>query len=132
MAQTTRVHGDFKQVMNYDAPGYTVGAVNAYTSGVTVQPQGPKLDYCTITFDGTGTTDAQVKATVDAIQQLAIVYIYEFTTNGGGNDTLAVAFYPTGAWGTDLTATGAGSLDAAVTAAAGEAVSVAASATFTN
>jgi hypothetical protein len=130
MAQTTRVHGDFKQVMNYDAPSYTVGAVNAYTSGVTVQPQGPKLDYCTITFDGTGTTTAQVKATIDAIQQLATVYIYEFTTTT--NDTLAVAFYPTGAWGTDLTATGAGSLDAAVTAAAGEAVSVAATATFTN
>jgi len=130
MAYTTRTHGDYQPVANYDAAEYTVGSVNAITSAATVQPQGPKLDFCTITFTGSSTTGAQIKATIDAIQQLAVVYLYEFTTDT--NDTLAVAFYPTGAWGTDLTATGAGTLDGAVTAAAGEAVSVAASATFTN
>jgi hypothetical protein len=50
------------------------------------------------------------------------MHIYEFTSHT--NDTLAVAVYPVGAW---TTAT----LDTAVTAAAGEAVTVAASATFT-
>jgi hypothetical protein len=54
--------------------------------------------------------------------------MYEFTTDT--NDTLAVAFYPINAWG-DVTATGAGTLDAAITAAAGEAVSITATATFT-
>jgi hypothetical protein len=129
MAQFTRVHGDFKPVMNYDAPDYTVGAVNAVTSAATVQPQGPKLQFATVTFTGTGTTGAQILATVNAIQQLATIYMYEFTTDT--NDTLAVAFYPVGAWG-DVTATGAGTLDQAITDAAGEAVSVAATATFTN
>lgn len=129
MAQFTRVHGDFKPVMNYDAPDYTVGAVNAVTSAATVQPQGPKLEFATVTFTGTGTTGAQILATVNAIQQLATIYMYEFTTDT--NDTLAVAFYPIGAWG-DVTATGTGTLDQAITDAAGEAVSVAATATFTN
>lgn len=128
MAQTTRVHGDYQPVMNYDASSYTVGSVNAYTSAATVQPQGPKLDFATITFTGSSTTGAQVKAAIDTIQQLATVYLYEFTTDT--NDTLAVAFYPTGAWG-DVTATGGTTLDAQLTTAVGEAVSIAASATFT-
>jgi hypothetical protein len=128
MAQFTRTHGDFQPVMNYDAPDYTVGAVNAITSAATVQPQGPKLDFATVTFTGSSTTGAQILATINAIQQLAVIYMYEFTTDT--NDTLAVAFYPINAWG-DVTATGAGTLDAAITAAAGEAVSITATATFT-
>ena len=128
MAGFDRVHGDFQPVSVYDAGAYEVGSVNAYTSGATVQPQGPKLDYATITFTGSGTTGAQVKAALDTIQQLSTVYLYEFTTNT--NDTLAVAFYPVGAWG-DVTATGGTTLDAQLTTAVGEAVSIAASATFT-
>ena len=129
MAQFTKVSGDFKPLINYDAPAYTNTGVNAVTSGATVQPQGPKLEFFTVTFTGTGTTGAQILAAVETIQQLSTIYMYEFTTDT--NDTLAVAAYPVGAWG-DVTATGAGSLDAALTAAVGEAVSVAASATFTN
>lgn len=129
MAYTTPTHGDFNPVANFDTPAYTVGSLNAVTSGATVQPQGPKLDFATITFDGSSTTGAQIKAAIDTIQQLATVYLYEFTTDT--NDTLAVAFYPIGAWGTDVTATGAGTLDAALTTAVGEAVSITASATFT-
>ena len=129
MAGFTRANGDFKQVANYDAPTYSNTGVNAVTSGVTVQPQGPKLEYFTVTFTGTGTTGAQIDATIKAIQQLATVYIYEFTTDT--NDTLAVAMYPVGAWG-DVTATGADTLDQAITDAASENVSIAATATFTN
>lgn len=129
MAGFTRVSGDFKQVANYDAPTYTNTGVNAVTSGVTVQPQGPKLEFLTVTFTGSSTTGAQVDATIKAIQQLATVYVYEFTTDT--NDTLAVAMYPVGAWG-DVTATGTGTLDQAITDAAGENVSIAAEATFTN
>lgn len=128
MAEVTRAHGDFKPQMNFDAAEYTVGSINAVTSAATVQPQGPKLDFATITFTGSSTTGAQIKAAIDTIQQLATVYLYEFTTDT--NDTLAVAFYPTGAWG-DVTATGGTTLDAQLTAACGEAVSIAASATFT-
>jgi hypothetical protein len=128
MAQFTRVNGDFKPVLHLDSAAYTNTGVNTVTSAATVQPQGPKLEYFTVTFTGTGTTGAQIKATIDAIQQLATVYIYEFTT--ASDDTLAVAMYPVGAWG-DVTADGTG-LDAAITAAAGEAVVITASATFTN
>lgn len=129
MAGFTRVHGDFQPVLNFDTGnGNLSHAANAVTSAATVQPQGPKLEYFTVTFTGTGTTGAQVKATIDTIQQLATVYIYEFTTDT--NDTLAVAMYPVGAWG-DVTADGTG-LDAAITAAAGEAVVITNGATFTN
>jgi hypothetical protein len=121
MAQTTRVHGDYQPVMNYDAPNYTVGAVNAVTSAVTVQPQGPKLDFFTVTFTGELTT-AQLNTAVQTIQQLATIYLYEYTD--ATDDTLAVAVYPTGAWDTT-------SLDTALTAAV-EACTVVASATFTN
>ena len=99
------------------------------TSAAPVQPQGPKLEFFTVTFTGTGTTGAQILAAVNTIQQLATIYMYEFTTDT--NDTLAVAMYPIGAWG-DVTATAAGSLDAELTTACGEAVAVTATATFTN
>lgn len=129
MAQFTKVSGDFKPVANFDAPEYTNSGLNAVVSGATVQPQGPKLEYFTVTFTGSGTTGAQVLAAINTIQQLSVIHIYEFTTDT--NDTLAVAAYPVGAWG-DVTATGAGTLDAALTTAVGEAVSITASATFTN
>lgn len=132
MAEFTRVHGDFKPLINMDRAGRDngeVNAVNSVVSGATVNVAGPKLDFFTVTLTGTGTTPVQVKAMIDTIQQLGIVYMYEFTT--ATNDTLAVAMYHTGGWG-DVTATGAGSLDAALTAVLGEEVSIAASATFTN
>lgn len=131
MAGFTKTHGDFQPLMNYDAFLYETGLLNAYTSAATVQPQGPKLEYATVTFTGTGTTGAQVAAAIQTIQQLATVYIYEFTTVGAGDDTLAFAFYPVGAWG-DVTAVAAGSLDALLTTACGEAVAITATATFTN
>jgi len=121
MSQFTKVNGDFLPLINYDSPAYTNSGVNAVTSGATVQPQGPKLDFFTITFTGTGTTGAQLLATFQTIEQLATIHLYEFTT--ASDDTLAVAVYPTGAW---TTAT----LDTALTAAV-EAVTVTASATFT-
>lgn len=129
MAQFTRTHGDFQPVMNYDQPGYTVGAVNAITSAATVQPQGPKLEFGTITFTGIATpTGADILTTINTIQQLATVYIYEFTEVGSTTDTLAVAVYPVGAW--DFA--NGGSLDVALTAALGYSVTTAATATFTN
>ena len=120
MAQFTRTNGDYLPVINYDSPAYTNSGVNAVTSAATVQPQGPKLDFFTITFDGAVTT-TQFNVAIQTIQQLATIYLYEYTDDT--NDTLAVAVYPVGAW---TTAT----LDTALTAAV-EAVTVAASATFT-
>jgi hypothetical protein len=64
-------------------------------------------------------------AGIQAIQQLATIYIYEYTDTT--NDTLAFAVYPVGAW---TTATLAASLEA--DAGWANAVTVTASATFTN
>ena len=120
MAQFTRTNGDYLPVMNYDASSYTNSGVNAVTSGATVQPQGPKLDFFTITFTGALTT-TQLNTAIQTIQQLATIYMYEYTDTT--DDTLAIAVYPVGAW-TDAT------LDTALTAAV-EGCTVAASATFT-
>ena len=120
MAEQTKVHGDFKPQINYDADSYTVGSLNALTDGAVVQPQGPKLDFFTITKDTGAFTGANVKTIIDTVQQLSTVYIYQYTD--AANDKLAVAVYPTGAWT-------ASEIDTAVTAA-GVAVTVAAGATF--
>jgi hypothetical protein len=124
MAQFTRVNGDFQQVMNYDAPAYTnEGNTSAVDSAVTVQPQGPKLEFFTITGNGSQVAD-NINAVFQTVQQLATVYMYEYTN--ATDDTLAIAVYPVQAW---TTAT----LDTALTAAWTSAnVAVTATATFTN
>jgi hypothetical protein len=137
MAYTTRAHGDFKQQMNYDTSDYTVGSIDAVTDDATVQPQGPKLEFYTITGNGsTSNVQTYANVVISTIQQLSTVYLYEFNTSPT-DATLAIAAYPVGAWGTDITATADGSLDAALTAAITAAggtgnVSIAASASFTN
>jgi hypothetical protein len=103
MAQFTKVSGDFQPVMNYDAPGYTKGALNAVTSGASVQPQGPKLDFFTVegaNIDNASTESGNIALIVQAIQQLATVHMYQWT-DAGANGTLAVAIYPTQAFSTD-------------------------------
>lgn len=128
MAQFTKTSGDFLPVINYDSPAYTNSGVNAVTSAATVQPQGPKLDFFTVTAaSGTGFSTTQVNLMVQAIQQLATIYIYEYTD--AGTDTFAFAAYPTGAW---TTATLDTQIQAVFTAASvGNTVVTSATATFT-
>ncbi len=106
MAYTTRVHGDFKPVANFDTSEYTVGAVNAVTSAAPVQPQGPKLDFFTVALASVATDGTVLANCINTIQTKATIYIYEVTD--ASTDTIAFACYPTGAWTTaDLdTATG--------------------------
>ena len=109
MAQFTKTNGDFLPVINFDSPAYTNSGANAVTSAATVQPQGPKLDFFTVTAASSGAfTGTQVSLIIQATQQLATVYMYEFTT--AGPDTLAMAVYPVAAWTTST-------LNAAVIAA---------------
>jgi len=109
MAQFSKVNGDFLPVINFDSPAYTNSGANAVSSGASVQPQGPKLDFFTVTASGsTALTGTQVSLIIQATQQLATVYLYEFTT--AGPDKLAMAVYPVGAWTTTT-------LNAAVVAA---------------
>ena len=109
MAQFTKTNGDLQPVLNLDSPAYTNGGANAVTSGASVQPQGPKLDFFTVTAASSGAfSGTQVSLIIQATQQLATVYLYEFTT--AGPDTLAMAVYPVAAWTTST-------LNAAVIAA---------------
>ena len=115
--------------MNQDQPSYTFTTINAVTSGASVNVQGPKLDFGTVTFTGNATVSgASLLAAFETIQQKATVAIYEFTTNSSNTATLGLAIYPTGAW--DFT--NGGDLDVALTAALGYDVTTAATATFTN
>ena len=99
MAQFTKTNGDFLPVINLDSPAYTNSGANAVSTANTVQPQGPKLAFFTVTASGSSAlTGTQVSLIIQATQQLATVYIYEFTT--AGPDTLAMAVYPTAAWTT--------------------------------
>lgn len=128
MAQFTKTNGDLQPVLRLDAAAYTNSGANAVSSGATVQPQGPKLDYFTVTASGSSAlTGTQVSLAIQATQQLATVYIYEFTT--AGPDTLAMAVYPTAAW---TTTTLQAAIRAGLTAGgAANSVVVSASATFT-
>lgn len=122
MTQFTRVNGDLQPVQWIDSPSYTNGGVNAVTSGATVQIQGPKLDFFTVTATG-ALTGAQVNTVIQTVQQLATVYIYEYTDTT--NDTVALAVYPTAAWT-------ASAIDTALTAAGVTGTTTTATATFTN
>jgi hypothetical protein len=129
MAQFTRVNGDLLPVFHLDSAAYTNSGANAVTSAASVQIQGPKLDFFTVTASGSSAlTGTQVNLIIQATQQLATVYIYEFTT--AGPDTLAMAVYPTAAWST-------GTLQTAIrnelaNASLSNSVVVSATATFTN
>ena len=133
MAQFTKTNGDFLPVSWIDAPGYTnPGSTSAVTSAATVQPQGPKLDFFTVTGNGSQLAD-NINAFFQTVQQLATVYIYEYTS--ASTDTISFAVYPTGSWSVD------GSYGSNVVAAVNTALTNAsvantttgtASATFTN
>ena len=100
MAQFTKVNGDYQPVMHLDSPAYTNNGLNAKTSGVAVQPQGPKLDFFTTSASGSSTfSTTQVNVIVETIQQLATIYMYQYTS--GTPDTFAYAVYPAGAWYVD-------------------------------
>jgi len=97
MAQFTKVNGDYQSVMHLDSPAYTNNGLNAVTSGYVVQLQGPKLDYFTTSASGSSTfSTTQINVIVETIQQLATIYLYQYTS--GTPDTFAYAVYPAGAW----------------------------------
>jgi len=136
MAYITQVNGNFQPVVNMDAgttpsspgAGWNSGA-NTVTSGATVNVAGPKLEFGTVTFTGNATVSGSSLAiAIQTIQTQCTIAMYEFTTVGSNQATLALATYPVGAWNY----ANAGDLDAALTAALGYAVTTAATATFTN
>ena len=126
MAQFTKTNGDLLPVLHLDSPEYTNSGANAVSSANVVQPQGPKLDFFTVTATG-ALTGTQVNLIIQATQQLATVYMYEYTNDT--NDSVAMAVYPTGAWTTTTLDTAC--TNALSTASLANSLSVTATATFT-
>ena len=126
MAQFTKANGDLLPLINYDSFSYTNSGANAVSANTTVQPQGPKLDFFTVTATG-ALTGTQVNLIIQATQQLATVYIYEYTDDT--NDAIAMAVYPTGAWTT--TSLDTACTDVLANAGLSNSLTVTSTATFT-
>jgi hypothetical protein len=103
MAGFTRINGDLQPVAVYDSATYTNFSANTANTliaanGVTVQPQGPKLNFFTVTSaelePATSNVATVLNIVVQSIQQLSTIYMYEFT-DVGSNGNLALAIYPT-------------------------------------
>jgi hypothetical protein len=84
MAQFPRVNGDSGAVMNFDVSGYTNGS--AVGTGVTINPQGPGLDYFAIDF-GANIVNAQfqtggcIESVNRTVQQLTTIATYEIAAD---------------------------------------------------
>ena len=130
MAQFTKANGDFKPVFHQDADSYTNGGLNAYTTGEAVNVQGPKLQFGIVTFTGSAVAalpGADLLKAVQTIQTKSTIAIYEMDSSGGSAaNKLNLALYPTEAWDFTNASAGADSLDAALTAALGYAVTTSA------
>ena len=143
MAQFTKVNGTTQPVFNLDVRnGSIAGTANIAAQG-PVQPQGPKLDFFSLTANaaitGGGNVNGYINNVLQAIQSGAGI------TNGGAGGTVAmyqvdpdgvtlsIAIYPTGAYTTATlvaaaqTANATGGLNVGIPTA-----NVAGSATFTN
>lgn len=96
MAFFTRVHGDVKPTVNFDIKE------SGDTTGVPINPAGPKLDFFCIDFD-TGSpvnqmgTGGAIQAVLTCIGQLATVHMYQINDTTNSNQ-MNIAVYPTAAW----------------------------------
>jgi len=126
MAQFTKTNGDLLPVINFDSFSYTNSGANAVTANATVQPQGPKLDFFTVTATG-ALTGTQVNLIIQATQQLATVYLYEYSDDT--NNAVAMAVYPVAAWTTTTLNAAVG--NALTAGGVGNTTTTTATATFT-
>jgi hypothetical protein len=98
MAGFPRINGDLQGVAVFDVATYTNSGANTIVSGVTVQPQGPKLNFFTVSDANlepvSSDTGTATNIIIQTIEQLSTIHMYEYT-DAGANGTLAVAIYPT-------------------------------------
>ena len=104
MASFTITNGDVQPVFALDVANGKIAASTA-TAATPVQPQGPKLDFFTLTANATvageqGVSE-YVNAVFNAVQQTATIAMYQVDAT-----QISLALYPTGAYtaGTLLTA----------------------------
>ena len=96
MAYFARANGDAQPVFALDTANGPI-APSTSTSGTPVQPQGPKLDFFTLTMANTMAAQQGVNGYVSnvlqAIQQTSTVAMYQVD-----GTLLSVALYPNGAF----------------------------------
>lgn len=110
MAQFTRVNGDSQPVFHLDVNNGPVDPT-ASTAATPVQPQGPKLDFFSVTANTSVATQQGVNEyvgnVIQAIQQTATVAIYQVDA-----DQISFAVYPTGAFANAATFLSAANISA--------------------
>ena len=84
-------------------------AATRWTVGSTVQPQGPKLDFWTLTIDSNCVDEA-----LKAVGQLATIHMYRVASA----TSVHVAVYSTGAWDTSTLVSASGGIINAAAAGA--------------
>lgn len=87
----------------------SMSARTMVTVAATVQPQGPKLEFFTLTI-----VDSAFQEAIDSVQQLATVYLYEVAST----TSMCVAVYPAGAWTTTTLASASNGIITAATTTA--------------
>jgi hypothetical protein len=96
MAYFTRTNGDAQPVFALDTANGPI-APSTSTSGTPVQPQGPKLDFFTLTMANTMAAqqgvNGYVSNVIQAVQQTSTVAMYQVD-----GVLLSLAVYPTGAF----------------------------------
>ena len=96
MAYITPVNGDAQPVFALDTRNGPIAA-SASTAGVPVQPQGPKLDFFSVTANTSVATQQGVQEyvanVITAIQQTSTVAMYQVD-----GTQISFAVYPTGAF----------------------------------
>ena len=96
MAYFARTNGDVQPVFALDTANGAIPPTTS-TAASTVQPQGPKLDFFTLTMANTMATqqgvNGYVSNVIQAIQQTSTVAIYQVD-----GTEISFAVYPTGAF----------------------------------
>lgn len=107
MAYFTRTHGDARPVVNLDSDQGFKGTDNTFSdsTGIPINPAGPKLDFFSIVLDSDTSPVNQmgnggaIEAVIKTVQQLATVHMYQVDdVTGLGDAQLSLAIYPTSAW----------------------------------
>jgi len=106
MAIFTRTNGDAQPVFALDTQNGPISAT-AISTGLPVQPAGPKLDFWQFAVAGANAAggmgvNGAVSNVIQSIQQLTTVAIYQVDTVAGSGNTrgfLSVALYDTGTFG---------------------------------
>ena len=101
MAQFTKTNGTTQPVFALDVSNGSIsGTANIAAQG-PVQPQGPKLDFFSLTANASiasgGNVNGFVNNVLQAIQQIATVAMYQV---GPNNQTINLALYPQNAYTT--------------------------------